>query len=80
MAAAMGHFPVLQFAFDRGASLDRDLALAIRRGSSRNPEIKGFNDKNSEKIDDLIRPKPDPNYKPNVPYEISDRLDRELNW
>lgn len=75
IAAVMGHHSVVQFVFNKGASMDRDLALAIRKGSRKNTEMKEFYEKNSKMLSDLIDPKPDPNYKPNVPDELRQRWD-----
>lgn len=67
--AVTGHLSIVQFALKMGASMDRDLALAIQMGAKKNAEMKEFYENDSKRLNVLINPPPDPNVKPNVPDE-----------
>lgn len=55
VAAIMGHMPVLQFALDKGASVeDRDLAFAIQKGAKKSAEMKDFYEKDKQRLDDIV--------------------------
>lgn len=80
IAANMGHLSVVDWVLGRGAIMDRELAMAIGRGSSKTAEMKAFYDENSEMLRDLTKVEPDPKYKSNVPYETIKAICETVKW
>jgi len=72
-----GHLPIVRFALDRGADIDRDLAFAIKKGSAKTPEMEQYYQENKESLDDKVEIKPDlETIKKKYPHIES--IDREI--
>ena len=78
--ALRGYLQILQFCLSNGAEMNKDVALAIKKGSNATPEMAAYYEENKSKVEDLTELKHDPAKlaRPQVPMETRREIDRLL--
>jgi len=75
VGAFKGNLNILKFALEKGAEMNRDLALAVKKGSEKNEEMGRYYTENKARIDDLAELKSDPR-KGRTDYDVYDTIRR----